>query len=227
MSRKLTDYTTAAERSDLDILIKVGVSVSAYKAAMTRLGFSLGSIYPVSEHWPVLLVSTSEDADFLTKGFMDALTQRQIPFKLAVFWNNHYQINGDSVAPITQKYLQDGWQYSHSVVLLKSVISGSCVVRTNLLALLAEIDVAFLERILVAAPVMFTGGEARLKADFPSEIANKFEFLTFALDDERSPDGRVIPGIGGEIYGHLGLADQPARLPNGYMPDVVSRLVFS
>ena len=48
MSRKLTDYTTAAERSDLDILIKVGVSVSAYKAAMTRLGFSLGIIYPVS-----------------------------------------------------------------------------------------------------------------------------------------------------------------------------------
>lgn len=227
MSRKFTQYAIDSVKADLEMLIDDGVSVSDYQNAMIRLGVALGEVLPEHKNAPILLVSTSEDADYLTKGCMMALEQRDIPFKLAVFWNHHYQINDVSVAPITQKYLQDGWRNCQSVVLLKSIISGSCVVRTNLLALLSELNEKELTQIIIAAPVMFIKGEAKLREDFPDEISEKFEFVTFALDSEREPNGVVIPGIGGEVYGHLGLEDQPAKLPSGYMPDVVSRLVFA
>ena len=63
-----------------------------------------------------------------------------------------------------------------------------------------------------------------MRKEFPDEIANKFNFISFRIDGERAEDGEVIPGIGGQVYQLLGIGDQPAL--NGYMPDVVKELAF-
>ena len=50
----------------------------------------------------------SEDADYLTSGFIDSLEERGVNYKIAVFWNHHYSLkNGDSVAPIINSYIQE------------------------------------------------------------------------------------------------------------------------
>lgn len=223
MTRKFTSYSSSEAERQLTALASPDTSVRDYQTSMMKLGRLLAENFEAASK-PVLLVSTAEDADYLTQGFSQKLSEQGVPFKFAVFWNNHYQISdGSSVAPITQRYLQEGWKTCDTVVLLKSVISGSCVVRTNLLALLTEAEFS---RIVVAAPVMFEGSDAKLKAEFPKSEAAKFVFLTFAKDSERDDDGTVRPGIGGQVYPRLGLPDQPARMPGGYLPKLVDRLVF-
>ena len=227
--RKYTDFITPEARTDLDTLLVPNVSVDDYRSAMYDLGSELGNLLPTprSER-PVLVVSTSEDADFLTAGYLSTLSKRGIPYKVAVFWNHHYALDsGESVAPIVRSYIQDGATSCTEIVLLKSIISGSCVIRTNLLALFASIDTATIESIFVAAPVMHEQGEERLKAEFPEDICRKFKFHTFAIDSERDKKGNVLDGIGGEVYPKLGFAAQPALLATGVMPKLVSGLMFS
>ncbi len=175
-------------------------------------------------HGNVPVMSTAEDADFLQKGVSSALKKHDVETKLAIFWNNHYQL-GDgkgSVAPIIHKFLEAGYENIQNVIIVKSVISGSCVVRTNLLELLDEVENA--EKVFVVSPVMYKDAEKSLRKEFPDEIANKFNFISFRIDGERAADGEVIPGIGGQVYQLLGIGDQPAL--NGYMPDVVKELAF-
>lgn len=223
MTRKYTAYSSPLAKHYLDALASPDTSVRDYQDSMTKLGAMLAEKFKAAPN-PVLLVSTAEDADYLTQGFSQKLAEQGIPFKFAVFWNNHYRLSdGSSVAPITQKYLQDGWKDCKTVVLLKSVISGSCVVRTNLLALLAE---AGFDRIVVAAPVMLRGSETKLTGEFPIGMLSRFEFLTFAQDSQRDDDGTVRPGIGGQAHPRLGLPDQPARMQGGYLPKLVDRLAF-
>lgn len=51
----------------------------------------------------------------------------------------------------------------------------------------------------------------------------KFEFVTFAIDEDRLENGEVVPGIGGMVYPRLGLGDVAAK--NSYIPEMVmSRL---
>jgi hypothetical protein len=106
------------------------------------------------------------------------------------------------------------------LVVVKSVISGSCVVRTNLLALLERVDVT---KIYIVAPVVHKKAESTLINEFPPEVAAKFKFIYLAKDEERDSSGEVIPGIGGHVYQLLGLGDQPSR--TGYVPSLVKSLV--
>lgn len=46
-----------------------------------------------------------------------------------------------------------------------------------------------------------------------------FQFFYFAKDDERTPEGEVIPGIGGNVYYRLGFEGQDSK--NKYIPEVV------
>jgi hypothetical protein len=211
----------------LDNLLLSNVNSELYRSSMVKLGELLGEevVNALSNnHGNVLVISTAEDADFLQKGVSNALKKHDVVTKLAVFWNNHYQL-GDgkgSVAPIIHKFLESGYENVQNVIIVKSVISGSCVVRTNLIELLDEVENA--EKVFVVSPVMYKDAEKSLRKEFPDEIANKFNFISFRIDGERASDGEVIPGIGGQVYQLLGIGDQPAL--NGYMPDVVKELAF-
>lgn len=221
--RELTHYAGEREEQALNILRTPDVAVPAYQQAMHDLGQTLGQIIPVDGQ--TLVVSTSEDADYLAKGCIESLKMRGATYKLAVFWNHHYTLpNGESVAPILNRYLQPGYERCTRIILLKSIISGSCVIRTNLLALLATMPVP--ENIAVAAPVMYHKGEESLRREFPSAIADKFTFYTFAIDYTRDEKGNVLDGIGGDVYPHLGLADQPVRTGKPYMPQLVTDALF-
>lgn len=227
--RKLTEFTTPDIQKHLATLIDTDVNVRDYQAAMYALGESLGALLPKDScDGELLVVSTSEDADFLTSGYISSLDKLKCKYKLAIFWNHHYSLeNGESVAPITNKFIQNGFESCNRVVLLKSIISGSCVIRTNLLALLDSLkNLSARQSIIVAAPVMHENGESNLKKEFPNHINDKFLFHTFAIDINKDKKGNVLDGIGGEVYAHLGLETQPALSKKGYMPKLVESLLF-
>ena len=172
-----------------------------------------------------LVISTAEDADFLQAGVKSVLNQNQIANKLAVFWNNHYQLpSKDSVAPIVHKFIEPGFEQADNVIIVKSVMSGSCVVRTNLIAMLNQIKNA--KQIFIVSPVIHKNSEKSLIKEFPFEISSKFHFVYFAKDSQKDKNsGEVIPGIGGQVYELLGLVKQPAL--TSYMPESVERLAFN
>jgi hypothetical protein len=69
---------------------------------------------------------------------------------------------------------------------------------------------------------MYFNAQESLCSEFPPHISNKFRFVFFAVDEDRTESGNVVPGIGGQVYQLLGMDDQPAR--TGYLPDLVKRL---
>lgn len=66
---------------------------------------------------------------------------------------------------------------------------------------------------------MYHTAEEKLESEFDSEIYNKFQYFYFAKDDERTPEGEVIPGIGGIVYDRLGFDGQYGK--NLYTPKIV------
>ncbi len=72
----------------------------------------------------------------------------------------------------------------------------------------------------IVAPVMYQNARANLEREFPENIANQFDYIIFAIDDQKSENGQeVIPGIGGSIYDRLGLGGEDQK--NNYIPDLV------
>lgn len=209
----------------LNTLINEKTEPEQYGAAMFELGCVLGqqlqACLKSSSQIP-LLVSTAEDADFLAAGVYSQLSGHGVHAKRVVFWNNHYQLEGTkmSVAPIVHSFFEQGYQQAKDMIVVKSILSGSCVVRTNILALIENVNP---ERIFILAPVMHKNAKAKLRAEFPEDVANKFEFLYFAEDKERLEDGEVVPGIGGQVYLRLGISEQPVK--TGYIPKVIQELL--
>ena len=167
----------------------------------------------------ICIVCTVEDADFLAKGLLETLAVAGVDasrLKLVCFWNERVRrFTGDDhdsfdIAPIIKQYREDFDLNDAVLVVVKSIISGSCVVKTNLAAL---IDHVVPQRIIVAAPVMLLGAESRLAEQFPLSTSKRFEYLTFAIDDEKGEDDNVVPGIGGSVYERLGFADKTSYVP--------------
>src|SRR5699024_7189059 len=105
--------------------------------------------------------------------------------KLAVFWNHHYQTSSNiSVAPIIHKFIEPNYESMRNIVIVKSIMSGSCVVRANLIEMLDKIN--NIENVFILAPVAHKNSEDKLKAEFPIDISNKFKFYCFAIDDVRT-----------------------------------------
>lgn len=225
-NRIYTPLTTPIAKRHLQGLLDSIDNTTEYREHMIALGKLLAvSIIPtMNKQSDTLIISTAEDADFLQSGVASVLHDHNIPTKLAVFWNNHYQLaDHSSVAPIVHKFIQTGYDSAKNIIIVKSVMSGSCVVRTNLIEI---IDIMpNVENIFILAPVAHTKSEQKLKAEFPTNISDKFKFICFAIDDERSKAGEVIPGIGGSVYQLLGLTDQPVL--TAYMPQVVEKLAFA
>lgn len=198
-----------------------------YRQVMHRLGVLLGNTLLKKSDFSlgpkkILVASTAEDADFLSQGVIDVLSKKH-SVKCAVFWNNHYSLSssGDSVAPIVNSYFDEGYEDVDTVVIVKSIISGSCVVKTNLLDLFSKNE-NLLSSVNVLAPVMHADAKRKLAEDFPDEISSKFEFSYFALDSDRDEStNEVRPGIGGQVYKLLGFKDQPVKV--GFIPDLVKK----
>lgn len=227
-NRTYTSLATPQAKRHLQGLLDSVNDTTAYREHMVALGKLLAATVTLSlsqkDNADTLIISTAEDADFLQCGVSKELYNRGLSSKLAVFWNHHYQLTDhSSVAPIVHKFIQSGYESATDIIIVKSIMSGSCVVRTNLIEMLDNIQ--NIDNIFILAPVAHQQSEEKLRAEFPLSISQKFKFICFAIDEKRDNTGEVIPGIGGQVYELLGLKDQPVL--TAYMPHVVEKLAFA
>jgi len=210
----------------LDVLSNIGSPIEAYRKAMKTLGNRLAdAVFARVNHEQqkptFCVVCTVEDADFLASGLLDRLLGLGVPaerVKLVCFWNErvrHFSNTIDNlfdIAPTVKSY-QESMNIGESIIIMvKSIISSGCVVKNNLATL---IDQTVPERILVASPVMVEHSQHKLEAEFPPNVAKRFEYVTFAIDNE-VVNNLVVPGIGGSVYERLGFTDHHA-----YVPEIV------
>jgi hypothetical protein len=188
-----------------------------YRESMRRLGSDLGE--RLREFLPregdVLVVTTVEDADFLGRGVVDALAVGD-RLKIFCYWNERDAAR--DVAPIISKYEEplDEPRVT-AVVVVKSIISGACVVRTNIIEALDKLHHSV--PVFVVAPVMHVDARKKLRREFPTDVADRFKYVVCALDTEK--DGEMIrPGIGGSVYELLGLGDKHTK--NRVRPRIVA-----
>ena len=210
--RQYSSYAGDSAKEALENLLKSTHKPDAYRKVMEIIGLLLGETLntKIGKNSRCLVASTAEDADFLSKGVYKKVKEQHAT-KTAIFWNNHYLINDgkDSIAPVVHRFLQEGYESADEILIVKSIISSSCVVKTNLLELIDKVNP---KRIHIVAPVMYENSEESLRREFPEDVASKFDFTCFAVDNIRDTDGMVRPGIGGEVYGLLGLTGQPAKV---------------
>ena len=222
MSRHYSPHNTPHTQQLLATLANKQVSPAEYRQAMTSLGESFGDIFlrKIPRNQPsIYLASTVEDADYLAKGVLSRLETRYQAISFACFWNQRFSpfdIPDLQVAPILKKYQEPTQSKVNYLIIVKSIISGACVVKTNLANLIQKIEP---EQIYVVAPVIYKDAEEKLKAEFEENIYQKFQFFYFARDDERDHSGEVIPGIGGMVYKRLGFDGQADK--NKYVPKIV------
>ena len=209
-------------RKSLDALADKTTGVEAYRNACETLGVELGRILAQKVGdvlaKETMLVCASEDADWLAKGVENGFGKGELP--VSIYWstrNTVYQSeNGEKIeiSPIVKAY-EEPIAKCRLLVIVKSIISSSCVVKTQLTRLIDRIHP---EMIVIMAPVMYKDAQPNLLKEFPEEISNKFHFLQFAVDEDRQGN-EVIPGIGGMVYPRLGLGDINKK--NQYIPHMV------
>lgn len=203
----------------LQMLSKPDVSVDDYRNSFYQIGIALGELLnnrTDCDEGNVMLACASEDADWLAQGVINSISKKDI--SLAVFWNDRITIdynNGIEYSPIIRSYIEPV-EKCHTLIIVKSIISTSCVVKNQLLHLIGKIAP---EVIHIVAPVMYKDAEKNLKKEFPNIVSNKFEFLTLAVDTIRKPSGEIVPGVGGMVYPKLGLGDIKEK--NKYTPRLV------
>lgn len=214
----------AVIKASLDALADKNTNVNDYREAFRTLGVELGKVLAseyrtaLAEH--TMLVCASEDADWLAAGVESGFGKGEL--KKSVYWNSreviHTNEDGSKVeiSPIEKAY-EEAIDDCRLLVIAKSIISTSCVVKTQLTRLIGKTTP---DQIAILAPVMYKDGVPNLMREFPEEISSKFHFITFAVDDERE-GSEVVPGIGGMVYPRLGLGDMETK--NRYIPEMVLR----
>jgi len=220
MSREYTACTDNAIKGFLSALAEKSTVVEKYKDSMYQLGLRHGQLLTETlKGKKICLACTVEDADYLAKGIAEAIEPSVSSLSIACFWNK--RIVGDefiaTTAPVLKQYIEPGCIDADVIVVVKSIISGACVVKTNLTTLIQNANP---QTIFVVAPVIRFGAEERLSREFPESVSNKFKYRYFATDTDCEPEtGEVIPGIGGNVYQRLGFGDQEGK--NRYTPDLV------
>lgn len=214
----------AVIKASLDALADKDTNVNDYREAFRTLGVELGKVlaseYRMALADHTMLVCASEDADWLAAGVESGFGKGEL--KKSVYWNSreviHTNEDGSKVeiSPIEKAY-EEAIDDCRLLVIVKSIISTSCVVKTQLTRLIGKITP---DQIAILAPVMHKDSVPNLMREFPEEISNKFHFITFAVDDERE-GSEVVPGIGGMVYPRLGLGDMETK--NRYIPEMVLR----
>lgn len=219
MNREYQEHIVTDEiKRLLEQLIDLSLPPKQYAMVMYELGYAFGPLIEQRLKKPTSLTiaCTVEDADHLAAGMVNYLEKNDNKVYLNVFWNKRFNPGGISVAPIVKQYQDKGSTYTNTLVILKSIISSSCVVRTNLTRLFEEFVP---DQILVVAPVLWKGSLQNLESEFSPSISRKFEYLYFAEDETRTKDGIILPGIGGDIYQRLGFAGQDDK--NRFIPNIV------
>jgi hypothetical protein len=205
----------------VDTIAENNISVEKYRNTMRELGKKLAaSIYPkilAQDKSDIYVVCTVEDADFLARGVIDELASHGLEsrIKLMCLWNGKIRDEGISLSPVFKQYKEEQSSATASFIIIKSIISGACVVKTNLTRAISSIAP---EQVFVVSPVLLEGAQERLSREFPAEISSKFQYVWLATDFEKRDD-MVIPGIGGSIYERLGLGDENQK--NKYIPAIV------
>lgn len=182
-------------------------TVKLYRDAFYNIGKKLADILNIklndySSH--VALACTSEDADWLAKGIIDRL---KCPIDLCVYWSRRIDLgrsmNGSKLefAEIEKAY-EEVSEKSRVLIITKSIISSSCVIKSQIMRLISKYN---FEKIYIASPVMYKDANINLRNEFPQDIYNLFDFIYFAIDDEKDEKGWVIPGIGGSVYANLNI----------------------
>ena len=212
----------AVIKASLEALADKTTGVEEYRKAFRVLGEELGKVlayeYKTIPAAKTMLVCASEDADWLATGVESGFGKGEL--KKSVYWSSRevVHINEDGskveISPIEKAY-EEPIDDCQLLVIVKSIISTSCVVKTQLTRLIGKISP---KQIAILAPVMYKDGIPNLMREFPKEISNRFNFVTFAIDDERKGN-EVVPGIGGMVYPRLGLVDIETK--NHYIPEVV------
>jgi hypothetical protein len=198
-----------------------------YRRIMYDLGIELSlaigsSLAQLSGEHEILIGCTVEDADFLASGLITGLERAgKSKVSLACFWNkSSYSPCGleeYEIAPVFKSYEEAVADSECTLIVVKSIISGACVVATNLTRLISSRNPS---RIFVTAPVMLKGAESRLERHFDADIVSRFEYISFRIDDEK--EGSIVkPGIGGNVYYRYGLKDEGTK--NRFVPEIVKR----
>ena len=203
----------------LDTIADRNTSVEAYRSSFYSIGKELGNIYkdthPLLLNTSTLLACASEDADWLASGFLNGIDKPTLP--IAVFWGERERLsNGIDITSIVRTYRDELKSPCENLIIIKSIISSSCVVKTQLMKLISDIVP---KSIFIIAPVMYKDAQHNLCMEFPPEIASKFTFITFAVDDEINDRKEIIPGVGGMVYPRLGLGLESEK--NSYIPEIV------
>lgn len=227
MARKYVNLNHENEKSvkhALAQLVKQDVDSADYRIAFSELGAELGTL--IVENNPnmgrVLLVCASEDADWLAKGLKDNLHKDA---GLAVLWTHRIVVCDNpkiEISTIDKSYIDMVGDTCDTMIIVKSIISTSCVVKSQVNYLIQRVCP---KNIIIAAPVMYVDAEDSLIREFPKGISSKFSFVTFAIDDKRDKNGVVLPGVGGMVYPKLGLGN--AERKNYYMPQIVRERAFA
>ncbi len=202
-------------------LLSAKTDVDAYRETMRSLG-NLLARYVLPEIQSaraknICVVCTVEDADFLARGVIQTLDTAGTGHHiyLMCMWNERIKSGTVSTSPVIKSY-EEKFDKSDSIfIIVKSIISGACVVKTNITRALSK---SRPDKVFVVSPVMLEGAENRLSREFPSDIARKFKFVHFATDNEKHGD-EVLPGIGGSVYELLGLGNSKSK--NSYVPQIV------
>jgi hypothetical protein len=224
-NRCLSDFAKAdPEVPDLLNVLIGDSSPSVYGDAMNQLGHHLALAMTGRDlvgvngsKKDICVVCTVEDADFLAKGVLSGLEENGVaPSRLHLYciWNDKIRQDGVSLSPIKKRYAEEFDVTNVIFVVVKSVISGACVVKTNLTRVLTNSRDA---DVVVAAPVLLRGAQARLASEFPSPVSDRFKYVWFAEDSDREGDV-VVPGIGGAVYERLGLSGS-----DGFTPKIVKQ----
>jgi hypothetical protein len=222
MNRLYTAAADAENRHLLSVLADKLSPVEEYRRAMYELGRHLGQNACKEidlRHPKVLVVGTVEDADFLARGVLDAFAAAFDHVSFACFWNDRVEpfgLDEFQSTPIIRRYEEPTPEAVDILVIVKSIISGACVVKTNLMDV---IDRKSPQQIYVLAPVMHVSVEKKLRKEFSAEVTGKFRFVTLAIDDHKTSNGEVVPGIGGEVYSRLGFDGRSGK--NGITPTIV------
>jgi len=224
--RRYIDIKYEKDRDIIDLMHILSSPISSeesYRNSFYELGKALGTSlnqHTNNNYGETMLACASEDADWLARGVLESLSQKQV--SLAVFWNERItldEINNVEYSPIIKSYIEpiEGCQ---TLILIKSIISTSCVVKTQLTRLVNTIKP---HDIYIVSPVMYKDASSRLEKEFPISISKKFHFFTFAIDTIKDIQGHVLPGVGGMVYPKLGLGDSHEK--NKYVPNLVKERV--
>jgi hypothetical protein len=206
------------------MLIDGNINVAGYRDTMFNIGLHLGDILlkSLDIQKKYCVVSTVEDADYLAKGIIEAISNKVEGVYLACIWNERSSLNGRSIAPIYNKFFDLNYETADELIVVKSIIAGSCVVKTNITALYSVVKPSAIH---VVAPVMHTSSEEKLEKEFSSSISKLFKYTFLAKDSIKAQDGNIIPGIGGDVYSRLGFKNQAHK--NSTMPSIVTERLFA